>query len=125
MTRVVENLKYLIRENKVSQAKMSRYTGYTAASISKWFDGSRKPSIDAVVDMANAIGYDVVLVKRTTNFVVEESDKRHGMVKVIIDLPLRTYRQIKVNHMLAQYADIDVLFGSVQRGIVTDEKYDD
>ncbi len=58
----------LLREerirNQMSLEALSLLTGYNFNSLQRWENGRVTPSVNAVVDYANALGFDLVLRKK-------------------------------------------------------------
>lgn len=61
---MITNLRDLRIEKGISQAKVSELTGLSLNSIWKYDKGMNIPPIDSYIKYANAIGYDLKLVKK-------------------------------------------------------------
>lgn len=59
---IIKQIKQMCAEKGISQLKMAEMSGYTVASISRWFSGKRTPNVDALEDMAKVVGASVELV---------------------------------------------------------------
>ena len=58
-------LREIVIGQPVKQEMLAERAGYTSCAVSEWFSGRRTPRIHSITDLANALGYDVVLVKRS------------------------------------------------------------
>lgn len=54
----------LARKQRVTMAELARRSGYTVSTLSYLRGGHSAPLLTTFTDAAEAIGYDVVLVKR-------------------------------------------------------------
>jgi len=61
---IVAELDRVRKERGLSQEEIAFKAGCDRRSISQWARGKNRPLFAAVEALANALGYDVVLVKR-------------------------------------------------------------
>lgn len=64
MTETMMQIKRICAERNITQSYIADETGYTQATVSRWFNGSRTPSIRAVERMAGVLGRKVDLVEK-------------------------------------------------------------
>jgi transcriptional regulator with XRE-family HTH domain len=57
-------LRDLLRMGRMSQADLSRATGYTEQQICGWCNGRRIPDRKSLLRIADALGYDLALIPR-------------------------------------------------------------
>lgn len=65
MTETMRKIFQIMRDNGMSQQQFANATGQDKCSVSRWVNDKRTPDIDKVEEMADGLGYDLVLVKRT------------------------------------------------------------
>mgnify|MGYP002527656632 CR=1 FL=1 len=63
MTETVKTIKRLAERQGLSQANIARRMKTTEVSVSRWFNGSRNPSIVNVEKLAEAVGFRVMILK--------------------------------------------------------------
>lgn len=54
-----KNLKYLRHLNKLSQHQLSELLGYNQATITRWENEERKPTLEAIVKIAEVFKVDI------------------------------------------------------------------
>ena len=65
MKELFERIKEITIKRKISQRTLAEMACLTETSVSRYFTGSRIPSGEAVVKMAEALGYHLELVLTT------------------------------------------------------------
>lgn len=61
MNEVVKQLKRIAEQQGISQANLARRMKVTETSISRWFNGTRTPTIDNIEKMADALNCSVFI----------------------------------------------------------------
>lgn len=64
MTETMKTIKRVAENQGISQANISRRTGFTSATIYRWFSGEREPTIKNVEKLANALDLRVIVCFR-------------------------------------------------------------
>lgn len=64
MNKIMQQIKTDCEIRKISQRELAEKSKITEVSISRYFTGSRTPSIDNVEKMAAALGLKVALIKK-------------------------------------------------------------
>lgn len=49
---------------RMTQSQLAARTGYSLAALGYWESGRRKPKLQGLIDWANALGLDIVFVRR-------------------------------------------------------------
>jgi transcriptional regulator with XRE-family HTH domain len=63
---IIAKLKSERRRQRLSRDAISAITGYEESGIKKWENGIVSPSFHAVVDVADVLGFNLVLVRKKT-----------------------------------------------------------
>ncbi len=66
MISLVEEIEGIRKRLNISQSELAGKAGYAPSTIFYWTTG-RSPRLATFVDVANTLGYDVVLVRREKN----------------------------------------------------------
>lgn len=53
----------------ITRQEMIAMTGWSRETVSKWYKGKRSPALEQYVDWADALGFDVVLVRKGQNVI--------------------------------------------------------
>ena len=61
MTETVEKLKRISEIKNVSQANLARRMKVTEVSVSRWFSGTRTPTIENIEKMADALDCKILV----------------------------------------------------------------
>ena len=62
MSKIIEQLKTIMRYKGISQVMLAERTGLTETTISRYMNGTREPSLSNLEKMAKAVGCKVVLI---------------------------------------------------------------
>ena len=62
-----DRIKYLCKQNVITQKQLADMTGITEASISRYVNGSREPRANSIVKLADALGV-------TTDYLLKEQE---------------------------------------------------
>lgn len=68
MTNTMKSIKALMKQRGYSQRYLALIIGVGEDSMSRWMHGNRTPNIRKVEDMAHALGYEVVLLKKEDRY---------------------------------------------------------
>lgn len=58
---IIEQLRCLRKESGINRHAFADLTGYNPTQIYRYETGKRTPKLDTIFDMANALGYEIVL----------------------------------------------------------------
>ena len=61
MNNMMEILKEIRRANNLTQAELGNRAGYSRFQIAEWERGAHDPRINAVSNISEALGYELVL----------------------------------------------------------------
>lgn len=107
---LVERLKMLMGLRKLTQAQLADRADIARSALTQFFAGERKPSADALVKLANALGVSTdYLLGRTEDTVIADL-LQHEKVIRLIELFRRLSdvdqeRIIEMIHLMAQTAE--------------------
>lgn len=73
-----EVIKNLRSKRGITLEQLADFANLSTSGISRWENGDRSPNVKAFIDVVNALGADVVIVKRRD---VAESDPASEEVK--------------------------------------------
>lgn len=62
---LLEELHEAWRRSGMTGYDLEKASGYQRESIWGWFSGRNRPLLTSFIDLADTLGYDVVLVKRS------------------------------------------------------------
>ena len=64
--KLIAKLQQLMAENKITQLELAERTGYMQSNISRIFAGKYSPSLDIIITIAQAIGYNLTFSRTFT-----------------------------------------------------------
>lgn len=64
---LVTQLGAVRRERRIPAATLATRLGYSDMTLRNWFRGSRTPSLYALQDLADALGYTIALIPKDTH----------------------------------------------------------
>lgn len=64
MNHILKQLRAEVEQGGVGYRPLARMSGYGASQIRCWLTGRNDPRSSSMIDLANALGFDVVLVRR-------------------------------------------------------------
>lgn len=73
---IAENIKYLRKQNKMTQEDLGNKIGYSDKTISKWENGDTMPDVQTLYSLANIFGVTIDYFVHTgdkTNFIIQKS----------------------------------------------------
>lgn len=74
-----KRLKETRKANKLTQEELGSKIGVTKVSICCYENGTRTPTLDTLVDLANALGVDITYLLGIDKFEVADSDDGYGI----------------------------------------------
>ena len=66
--KLIAKLQQLMAENKITQLELAERTGYMQSNISRIFAGKYSPSLDIIITIAQAIGYNLTFARTFTEY---------------------------------------------------------
>lgn len=83
-----KRLKELRQQSNLTQEELGKMVGVTKVSICCYENGTRTPTLDTMVDLANCLNVELTYFLGSDYFVVSDTDSEYGinMAKDEIDL---------------------------------------
>lgn len=63
---VIQQLRKIVVENDIDQTQLAEAVGYDRHTLYFWWQGRALPRLRTLIDMAEALGYEVVLQPKST-----------------------------------------------------------
>ena len=61
--RVMRQIKAIMKNEAIKQVGLAKKTGISPVTINRWMTGAKKPSIESVEKLVNAMGYKILVYK--------------------------------------------------------------
>lgn len=72
-----KRLKELRKQNHITQQQLGDMVGVTKVSICCYENGTRTPTLDTLIDLADALNTELTYLLGADNFAVSEEDKNY------------------------------------------------
>ena len=74
-----KRLKEARKAKKLTQENLGKEIGVTKVSICCYENGSRTPTLDTLIDLANVLGVEITYLLGIDNFEVADNDSKYGI----------------------------------------------
>lgn len=74
-----KRLKEARKAKKMTQEALGKEIGVTKVSICCYENGSRTPTLDTLIDLANALGVEITYLLGIDKFEVADNDEQYGI----------------------------------------------